>query len=678
MSPSPLLTDDERCLNIHALDKEINAFNTRKGYVMAMIDVEKNSYNTSEEIVKKFEAEQLNLEATLQTLRLNLRRKPIKILNLTKLLKILFSLRKLLKIIIQLRENEQLTVKNSFAALNTANNDAEDVTQPQPKIKPIFMKITPDYNLLLQEIHRTHPTAKNTHMKGYFKIEAETEDHHREITAYLTGKSVGYYVINPPENRPLKLVIKGLPEDVEPEEVKKDLISKGINVEKVAQLKKFATKARLPLFLIEITRDDNVNDIYQIRSVLYMQIKLDPFRKSNRVTQCYNCNNFHHASQNCFMKTRCLKCGENHRTGECSIKEKIENPLCINCNTNGHMAPFHRMSSSLNPERVQGKPPQKTVNEMKPTKFLKQQVWEEHLTSLDTEDGSLWGTAKAFRRKAAPISALNGPTGTALSDTHKTELIAQSLESQFQLNDIQNPRKDEYITNTVDAYFTANTNNTEQIPPALPSEVIFYIKKIKILPECLEDCSCGPDSQTWERSHVSGIPPTYLTPILSKLAEKIISTRLNDFLETNKILIPEQHGFRPRLSTTHQLLRVVEYIKEGNNMGQCTAAVFLDIQKAFDRVWHYGLLFKLINYNIPTPLILLLNSYISNRSFTVKINRTYSQTRSISAGVAQGSILGPVLFNLYVNDILKSTNTMLCMYADDTAILSRHKNLNTR
>ncbi|GFS64220.1 probable RNA-directed DNA polymerase from transposon X-element [Trichonephila clavipes] len=136
--------------------------------------------------------------------------------------------------------------------------------------------------------------------------------------------------------------------------------------------------------------------------------------------------------------------------------------------------------------------------------LYRQQVWEEHLTSLDTEDGSLWGTAKAFRRKAAPISALNGPTGTTLSDTHKTELIAQSLESQFQLNDIQNPHKDEYITNTVDAYFTANSNNTEQIPPALPSE---------ILPECLEDCSGGPDSQTWERSHASGIPPTYfLTP----------------------------------------------------------------------------------------------------------------------------------------------------------------------
>ncbi|GFW83921.1 uncharacterized protein TNCV_857041 [Trichonephila clavipes] len=109
--------------------------------------------------------------------------------------------------------------------------------------------------------------------------------------------------------------------------------------------------------MIEIERDENVNDIFQVRSCLYMQIKRDPFRKGNRITQCYNCNYFHHANQNCSMKTRCLKCGENHRTGACEIKEKIENPLCINCNTRGHMASSTTCPQFPKPKKGKGKSP---------------------------------------------------------------------------------------------------------------------------------------------------------------------------------------------------------------------------------------------------------------------------------------------------------------------------------
>ncbi|GFT46362.1 RNA-directed DNA polymerase from mobile element jockey [Trichonephila clavipes] len=94
----------------------------------------------------------------------------------------------------------------------------------------------------------------------------------------------------------------------------------------------------------------------------------------------------------------------------------------------------------------------------------RQQAWEDNLSTLNAEDNSLWGIAKAFRKKTSPISALNGPTGIALSDTNKTEVIAHSLESQFQLNDIHNPRKDEIITSVVDAYMDSNTNNADIIP----------------------------------------------------------------------------------------------------------------------------------------------------------------------------------------------------------------------
>ncbi|GFW36438.1 uncharacterized protein TNCV_1343991 [Trichonephila clavipes] len=95
----------------------------------------------------------------------------------------------------------------------------------------------------------------------------------------------------------------------------------------------------------------------------------------------------------------------------------------------------------------------------------RQQAWEDNLSTLNAEDKSLWGIAKAFRKKTSPISALNGPTGIVLSDTNKTEVIAHSLESQFQLNDIHNPHKDEIITSVVDAYMNSNTNNTDNIPP---------------------------------------------------------------------------------------------------------------------------------------------------------------------------------------------------------------------
>ncbi|GFT07548.1 uncharacterized protein TNCV_4045161 [Trichonephila clavipes] len=108
----------------------------------------------------------------------------------------------------------------------------------------------------------------------------------------------------------------------------------------------------------------------------------------------------------------------------------------------------------------------------------RQQAWEDNLSTLNAEDNSFGELRKLSGRKP-PISALNGPTGIALSDTNKTEVIAHSLEKQFHLNDIHNPRKDEIITSVVDAYMDSNINNTDIIPP-LPSEIIQIIKKIKI------------------------------------------------------------------------------------------------------------------------------------------------------------------------------------------------------
>ncbi|GFT34295.1 RNA-directed DNA polymerase from mobile element jockey [Trichonephila clavipes] len=106
-----------------------------------------------------------------------------------------------------------------------------------------------------------------------------------------------------------------------------------------------------------------------------------------------------------------------------------------------------------------------------------------------------------------------------------------------------------------------------------------------------------------------------------------------------------------------------------------TEAVFLDIQKAFDRVWHVGLLYKLIKINTPPHLIKLINSFLKNRSFTVKVNNTHSSNRRIIAGTPQGSSISPILFNIYVNDIPRTSQSTICMFADDTAILAQSNEL---
>ncbi|GFT04060.1 probable RNA-directed DNA polymerase from transposon X-element [Trichonephila clavipes] len=111
---------------------------------------------------------------------------------------------------------------------------------------------------------------------------------------------------------------------------------------------------------------------------------------------------------------------------------------------------------------------------------LTQKQWEDKLTSLDPEDGSLWNMAKGFRKKRSPISALTGPTGIAYTDTQKAETLANSLENQFQLNDIQNPDSDNQHMRPVDRFFINDNNFVDTPINTKPSELLTYIKKMKI------------------------------------------------------------------------------------------------------------------------------------------------------------------------------------------------------
>ena len=170
--------------------------------------------------------------------------------------------------------------------------------------------------------------------------------------------------------------------------------------------------------------------------------------------------------------------------------------------------------------------------------------------------------------------------------------------------------------------------------------------------------------------------PISLLSSASKIAEKVILQRLADFLKENNTIINEQFGFRRKHSTTHQLLRVAELIHQNFAIKSSTAILFLDIARAFDKVWIQGLVHKLIKLQIPNMLVKIIHNYLTNRSFCVRYNGLLSSFCNILSSVPQGSLLGPTLFNIYLNDIPHHHKTQLAMYADDTAIISTSKNLN--
>ena len=166
--------------------------------------------------------------------------------------------------------------------------------------------------------------------------------------------------------------------------------------------------------------------------------------------------------------------------------------------------------------------------------------------------------------------------------------------------------------------------------------------------------------------------PIQLLPICGKLFEKVIYNSLYKYYESNHILNVNQSGFRSGDSCINQLISITHEIFQSfdSNPSLEVRGVFLDISKAFDRVWHKGLLFKLKSNRIKGNLYNLIESFLCSRFERVLLNSQNSKWESILAGVPQGSILGPLLFLIYINDISENLESNVKLFADDTYIFS--------
>ena len=153
---------------------------------------------------------------------------------------------------------------------------------------------------------------------------------------------------------------------------------------------------------------------------------------------------------------------------------------------------------------------------------------------------------------------------------------------------------------------------------------------------------------------------------------------LYKYLNENNLFLSNQSGFRKGDSCVNQLLVITHEIYQGFDCSTSveTRGVFLDMSKAFDKVWYEGILLKLKNYGVKGRLLNILNNYLHNRKQRVVLNGIESNWKEINAGVPQGSVLGPLLFLVYINDLSDGTNSIVRLFADDTSLFSRVLDIN--
>ena len=199
-----------------------------------------------------------------------------------------------------------------------------------------------------------------------------------------------------------------------------------------------------------------------------------------------------------------------------------------------------------------------------------------------------------------------------------------------------------------------------------------------VFPNALKIAGVTPLFKGGDPSDISNYRPISVLPCFSKILERIIYNRLYKYVTTEKLLYSKQFGFQTGLSTKHAIVKLVDQIYKSFEKGHYTLGIFIDLSKVFDTVDHTILIRKLEMYGIKGINLAWFRDYLTNRIQYISITHDLEVgTKNICCGIPQGSILGPLLFLSYVNDLHNSSTLDPIMFADDTNLFYEHKDLQT-
>ncbi len=343
--------------------------------------------------------------------------------------------------------------------------------------------------------------------------------------------------------------------------------------------------------------------------------------------------------------------------------------------------------------------------------------WDKTLQSVRTGDKKLWNLTKNMMNKGfSKIEMLKLDGDIVTSDAKIAEVLANQFYENHSLTVNYKHSIDKQVKNVVESInrteprtIQSNAHHVDLseikkiisklkikkspgldgianiLLKRLPETAIMYLTKV--INACVDFC-CFPRQfkvakvisilkPTKDPKNSSSYRPISLLSSVGKIFERVINTKLSEFLEENSTISPKQFGFRPEYSTVHQIRRINNIIASNKARRISTGMVLIDMEKAFDSIWHDGVIFKLNQIGTPTYLVKLIASFLKERSFVVSVNGKQSSNRSILAGLPQGSVISPILYAVYTSDLKIPSKCDAGYYADDTAILSASKQSNT-
>lgn len=338
----------------------------------------------------------------------------------------------------------------------------------------------------------------------------------------------------------------------------------------------------------------------------------------------------------------------------------------------------------------------------------RQMLWINRIKNLSTKEGSIWKFVKKLQRKKVTVGAMLDGSELTYVPRRQAEILADNYERQF-TNLKPHPNEEEFRKLINEIAPPYNPPETPTLSAVKPGHIRAAIKKIKlgkapgydgILPIFVRFLpgkawillariinsifSLRYFPTYWKKAVIIPIlkpgkdpklavnyRPISLLPILAKLAERFVLDWLEKEVNIRKLLPSWQFGFRKNHSAVHQVARVVNYATTKGRWP--VALVLLDVAKAFDSVWHSGLIAKLERYGINGQLADIIKSFLEGRQFRVRVGLDDSHWRIIKAGTPQGALLSPLLYTLYTADINKAKYSHIAQFADDTALFYSHR-----